>query len=331
MSSRTKEVEYISVRYLRVDPLTKRNYYDEETKRRLRDSIKEDGFKEEHALVVRPDPERKGHWLITCGQNRFEAGVRAGTVQFPCVKRRKQDDLMALREAYDDNVLRCDPDPITQAECFYKVGKEKLKGYGKKDVDPLTQKYQMPIASIALELNEPEPFVKRRLTLLKLPQAVQKMVSRCYMKNQKGFKLSPAIGEELAKGLWLLRKQGVKNPEWEINKLAFRFFKNKTTQREARKTLVEIGYLGYENWENSTGQNQKETRCAICGAVTDHSWVSLCDTHMFELTDRHKPDYERPSPLPSLKPNPNAQPLHEVDPELHKLRTNDSEVRKPKE
>jgi len=331
MRSRIKEVEQINVRFLKVDPLTKRNYYDEETKRRLIESIKTSGFKEEHALVIRPDPNEKGHWLITCGQNRFEAGVKAGVVQFPCVKRLRQEPLMALQEAYEDNVLRCDPDPITEAEYFCKAGKEILKGHGKENVDPLKQKHQMPIEQIALQLGEPGPFVKRRLALLQLPKAAQKMISRYYMKNQKGFKLSPAIGEELAKGFWLLKRQGVKNPEWEINKLAFKFFTDKTTQREARKILIDIGLLGYENWENSTGNDKKETRCALCGAVTErNSWLSLCDKHKAEIFTKHNPD-DKADSLPELKPNPNAKPLHIVDPELHKLRTNDSEVRKPEE
>jgi hypothetical protein len=325
--SKTKKVCYIKASNLNVDPLTKRDYYDEETKRRLVESIKQEGFKEEHALVVRPNPEKEGQWLITCGQNRYEAGIKAGQVVFPCIKRRKQDDLIALREAYDDNVLRVDPDPVTQAQYFYKVGIEILKGYGKK-VNPLSQKFQMPIGRIAIELNEPEPFVKRRLVLLRLPRIVRKMVSRYYMKNQKGLKLSPALGEELVKVYEYFQKEGIKKPEMEAIKLAFKFFHEKTTQRDARKTFTEIALRGYENWKNSTDPSQKETRCAVCGAVTNRSsWISLCDEHKAQILSWQ--DDARLKKIEEIRKrsivNPKLVPLHELDPEHHKLRDGPSE------
>ena len=87
------DIEYLNVRYLSVDPLTKRETYDPKTLKMIEEDIAEHGFRKEHPLTVRPDKKKRGHWKITCGQHRFEAGVKAGICSFPCVKKEFQEDM----------------------------------------------------------------------------------------------------------------------------------------------------------------------------------------------------------------------------------------------
>jgi len=212
-----KKISWIKSDHLKVDPKTRRRGYDPAVKENLRQDMIEFGFRVEHPLVVRPNPKKRRHWLITCGQHRFEAGMNAGIGTFPCVKRRKQDDMFALSEAYRDNKLSCPVDAITEAEYFHNVGMEILKerGIDAKGASALKRKY--PEEQIALQMGVTKNYVKHRLPLLLLPKMVQYMVRRYYMPSQRGYKISPSIGDELARLQNHLRMQNDADPSRNID------------------------------------------------------------------------------------------------------------------
>lgn len=341
------EVVRIKSEYLSTDPLTKRETYDPKILRMIEEDIAEHGFRDEHPLVVRPNPKKRGYWLITCGQHRFEAGPRAGIGYFPCVKKEFQGDIEALGEAYKDNILACSVDAITEAEYFDKLGRIIMKGMGHTDAsfDSLRRKY--PVERIALQMGIEKKHVEHRLNLLKLPEVVKWMVRRYYMPSEKGYKLSPTIAEELYRIQNLLKMQkdagtigaNPNNPikiKREMMDLAVKFWREKITLHEARKVAAEIGYQGYENWrDQKVIADRKGVRCVGCGKPIPEwevPWTPLCmecKHELIPLTGLTRPSlsniYSKGEPKPAkgtnpvneTKPNPHL-PLHELDPKHHK-------------
>jgi len=285
-----KQIDWINSKFLKVDPTTKRRGYDSAILEKLRQDIIEFGFRPEHPLVVRPNPKKKGHWLITCGQHRFEAGLKAGIGTFPCVKRRRQEDIYALSEAYRDNVLSCPVDAITEAEYFHKVGMEILKerGHDAKGASALKRRY--PEEQIALQMGVTKNYVKHRLPLLQLPKVVQFMVRRYYMTSQRGYKISPSIGEELARLQRLLCMQNEADPRREIDvekavrEMAINCWNDRLSRHALRKIIVDIQYQGYNEWKDKEPIEKDEIKCIICGKeARDNPWVALCPEHKQEI------------------------------------------------
>jgi ParB/RepB/Spo0J family partition protein len=330
-----EKIAWIKSTQLSIDPLTKRDTYDTEIFQRLVEDMRENGFKEEHPLVIRADPKKKGQYYITCGQHRFEAGLKAGIGTFPCIKRLRQiDPIIALREAYQDNLLRCEPDPITEAEYFEKIGLVMLKqmGYTKKKLATLKRK--MPVERIAAEVGLSLSIVKKRLSLLRLPKITRFMISRFSMKNARGFKIPVSTGEELVPLYEMLKtkkNQWKIDPDRELNRVAFKCYKEKMRVKEVRNMVAEIARQGYDNWKNKKVViDEKGVICAICGeraAHDDSPWIPLCNEHKADILTNYKThefDKELKNVIKKhgrqLKPNPHLKPLHESDPQIHKLK-----------
>jgi hypothetical protein len=309
------DIEYLNVKYLSVDPLTRRDTYDPKTMKMIEEDIAEHGFRKEHPLVVRPDKTKRGHYKITCGQHRFEAGVNRGICTFPCIIKEFQDDIHAISEAYKDNVLACQVDAITEAEYFKKFGLLLLKerGHSENSVKRLKRKY--PEELIALQMGVGKDYVKHRLALLRLPKIVKWMIKRYYQRSERGLKLSPTIGSELSriyKNIWQQKKAGTTKVKAKsaITKLALKLSREKATLHETRKIGAEIAYKGYDEWLNSKPVEEK-IRCAKCGEVVvpeDNPWLALCPAHKEKYLNRR------------LKPNPHLKPLHECNPEQHTVK-----------
>jgi ParB-like chromosome segregation protein Spo0J len=297
-----KKIVYIKSTHLEVDPATRRRGYDPITLKKLREDIREFGFREEHPLVVRPNPEKKNHWLITCGQHRFEAGLKAGIGYFPCVKRRKQDDMYAIAEAYRDKNLHSPVDAITEAEYFHRLGMEILKerGHDVKSASALKRKY--PEEIIALQMGVTKNYVMHRLPLLKLPKMIQYMIRRYYMPSQRGYKLSPSMGEELARLQNHLHMQNKADPSRKINvkdaveEMAIRCYNDRLSRHELRKIVAQIAYDGYNEWEGKKPIEKDSPRCIICGEEAhENPWVPVCTKHKQELlayASSYEPDLE---------------------------------------
>lgn len=326
-----QEIVWINVRKLSIDPMTKRDYYEPEVFSKLAESISENGFKEEHPLVVRPNPMKRGHWLIVCGQHRFEAGIKRGIAEFPCIKREwLTDPIGVISEAYRDNVLRCEPDPITEAKYMHTLGLQILKkwGYKQKKIDSMKRK--MPTELIARQLGEEVSTVKHRLRLLLLHPLIQGMISRYYMKTSKGLKLSPTIGSELVSIRQRLIEQKVENIDLELFRIALKCSRERLRFSDVRAMHTEIALRGFDNWKNKKIIADKSgVRCYFCGEKAFHEdipWLPLCIEHKALLTT-HKDEIERYlmmkekeigiSKTPKHPPN---APLHVLEPNIHKLK-----------
>jgi hypothetical protein len=310
------DVEYLNVRYLSVDPLTRRDTYDSKIMKMIEEDISEHGFRKEHPLVVRPDNTKgKGFWKITCGQHRFEAGKARGISDFPCVKKEFQDDIHAISEAYHDNVLACPVDAITEAEYFRNFGLLLLKkrGHSRNSVRKLKRKY--PEELIALQMHVSKAYVMHRLALLRLPKIVQWMIKR-YYQHERGLKLNPTIGAELSriyKNIWAQKKAGITkvNAKSAITKLALKLSREKATLHETRIIGADIAYKGYDAWVSQKRLPENTIRCAKCGemvAPEDNPWLALCPAHKEKYLNKQ------------LKPNPHLKPLHEIEPQKHSVK-----------
>lgn len=318
MARNSDEIVKIKASNLSIDPLTERKPYDKEVFRRLVKEIEIEGFRPDKALRVRPNPNFRGKYLITCGQHRYRAGLEAGVAVFPCKIERTQEDRFALRGAYFDNELSCPVDAITEAEYFKKMAEIIQKGRGKK-FDELKRK--MPLKELALEFSHDENYVKSRLRLLQLPKAIQFMVRRYAYKYQRGYKMSPTVAEKFFFLYNMLKAQNVKNPESELVKTALIVSDKGMSKRDVYSMLVEISTKGYDAWKNRKVSVTDAKYCTFCGRQTSvddgASWIIPCpdcrskiEVLMREGKIPHTREFES-------KKNPNI-PLHEQNSELHK-------------
>jgi hypothetical protein len=311
----SEKTEKINVKFLRVDPLVKRESYDPRVLKRIEDNIRKNGFRNEKPLVVRPDRKKgKGYWKITCGQHRFEAGINRGICTFPCVKKWSQDDIIAIAEAYEDNVIQCQVDAITEAEYFRKLGLRILKDFGhtNESIQGLHRKY--PEEQIALQMGVTKYYVKHRLTLLRLPKEIQWYIRRYYIPSEKGLKINPTVGEELSRLYQNIKMQyesGIikTDPKKAILEVALKFSREKIKLEEARRIAADIAYKNYDEWSKTKSfEPTKIIRCTKCGEIVppeDNPWLALCHKDKEEYLN-HK-----------QKPNPHLIPLHEKHPESH--------------
>jgi len=319
MLQNSRDIVKIKSANLSVDPLTERRPYDPEIMSMLTKEIEESGFRVDKPLRVRPDTRKRGHYLITCGQHRFLAGLEAGTAKFPCKIEKAQEDRFALRGAYFDNELSCPVDAITEAEYFQKMA-HVIQKERKRDISKLKRK--MPVQELALEFSHDENYVKSRLRLLQLPKGIQFMVRRYAYKYQKGFKMSPTVAERLFFLLSVLRGQNVKNPEAKLVNIAIMMSGRSMSKKDVNEMIIDISTNGYDAWKNRKIGADKPKYCSFCGRATSvdegASWIIPCPEcrGKIELLMRedklpHVREFE-------LRKNPSTVPLHEVDPELHK-------------
>ncbi|GBR53735.1 chromosome partitioning protein ParB [Neokomagataea thailandica NBRC 106555] len=107
-------------------------------------------------LLVRPNPDQKGHYQIIAGERRWRAAQQAGLHDVP-VHIRELDDMDAMAAALVENLQRADLNPIEEAEGLQRL----LTDY------VLTQE------ELAGAVGKSRPHIANMLRLLKLPQLVR--------------------------------------------------------------------------------------------------------------------------------------------------------------
>nr|WP_294914276.1 ParB/RepB/Spo0J family partition protein [uncultured Neokomagataea sp.] len=107
-------------------------------------------------LLVRPNPEKDGHYQIIAGERRWRAAQQAGLHDVP-VHIRELDDMDAMAAALVENLQRADLNPIEEAEGLQRL----LTDY------VLTQE------ELAGAVGKSRPHIANMLRLLKLPQEVR--------------------------------------------------------------------------------------------------------------------------------------------------------------
>lgn len=285
----------IESKLLSIDPITRRDFYDPDARSKLHKSMKK-GFEDEHPLVIRPDKEKRGHWLITCGQHRFEEGTKLGIMEYPCIIK-EQSDKDAIVGASEDNTINAPLDAISQAKLFERLGNIILAERVKKGHHPLkgvnTLERKYPVSKIAEYFGiENTDFVDHRLRLLELPEKVQWMIARNSQISQTGHKISPTIGYELYRIQTNLEMQKEGNIEEKILELAVKINKDWIHSQEVRTIRNEIGQLGYEKWKDKQAgivnkiENGKIITCAICGKEVngESPWLPFCLEHKYMIT-----------------------------------------------
>jgi len=147
----------LGVDLLAPGPFQPRVDMDESRLNELADSIRSRGVLQ--PILVRPDPDQKGHYQIIAGERRWRASQRAGLHEVP-VHVRLLDDADAMAAALVENLQRADLNAIEEAEGLQRL----LTDYA------LTQE------ELAGAVGKSRPHIGNILRLLNLPEAVRQKV-----------------------------------------------------------------------------------------------------------------------------------------------------------
>ncbi len=110
-------------------------------------------------MIVRPHPEREGHYQIVAGERRWRAAQRARLHEVPVVVR-ELDDRAVLELAIIENVQRTDLNPVEEAA-----------GYAQ-----LIQRFSYTQEELAQIVGKSRPHVANALRLLGLPEQVLRLL-----------------------------------------------------------------------------------------------------------------------------------------------------------
>ncbi|MFT9435598.1 ParB/RepB/Spo0J family partition protein [Acetobacter syzygii] len=144
----------MGVDLLEPGPFQPRQAMEPEALTELADSIRTRGILQ--PILVRPHPEREGHYQIIAGERRWRAAQMAALHEVP-VHIRALDDGDAMAAALVENLQRADLNAVEEAEGLHRL----LQDYG------LTQE------ELAGALGKSRSHVANMVRLLNLPQPVR--------------------------------------------------------------------------------------------------------------------------------------------------------------
>ena len=135
-----------------------RTVFDEDQLDELKASISEIGVLQ--PIVVRPLPEKSGHYELIMGERRWRASQAAGLTTVPAIIR-ETDDSNMLRDALLENLHRADLNPLEEAAAYRQL----LDDFGCTHDE------------LASRIARSRPQISNTLRLLKLPPLVQRRVA----------------------------------------------------------------------------------------------------------------------------------------------------------
>ena len=147
----------LPVDMLAPSPLQPRKHFDETALSELANSIKEKGILQ--PLLVRPDPNREGHFEIIAGERRWRAAQRAQIHDVPVLVR-ELSDVEVLEVALIENLQRQDLSAV-----------EEGRGYQR-----LIDDFSHTQEEIAEIVGKSRGHVANMLRLLQLPDGVQRLI-----------------------------------------------------------------------------------------------------------------------------------------------------------
>jgi len=154
------QTQGLPLKTLELGALQLRKFFNEERLNELVSSLKEKGILQ--PILVRTLSEKDGKkYEVIIGARRLKAAQIAGFKEIPAYVIEKISDPEALEMALTENLQREDLTPFEEAWGILRLMKE----------------YQYSIKDITKKLNKSDSFVRSRLTLLRLPETVQKYVS----------------------------------------------------------------------------------------------------------------------------------------------------------
>ncbi len=165
LSSLIREVESVApagldlipVSFVDPNPFQPRQTFSEESLRELADSIRASGVVQ--PILVRRAPA-EGRFQLIAGERRLRAARQAGLERIPAVLR-ELDDRQALELALTENLLRQDLNPLEVARAY----------------EGLQHTFHLSHEEIAEHLGVSRSAITNTLRLLRLPAAVQEMLS----------------------------------------------------------------------------------------------------------------------------------------------------------
>jgi ParB family chromosome partitioning protein len=150
-------VQNLPVADLEPSPYQPRRAMDETALAELADSIAQRGILQ--PLLVRPHPERAGHYQIIAGERRWRAAQKAQLHEVPVLVRElSNNDAMAA--GLVENLQREDLNAVEEAE-----------GYQR-----LITEFKMTHDTLADALGKSRPHITQMMRMLKLPDKVLEMV-----------------------------------------------------------------------------------------------------------------------------------------------------------
>ncbi|WP_215746361.1 ParB/RepB/Spo0J family partition protein [Gluconobacter sp. P1C6_b] len=144
----------LPVDVLAPSPFQPRQDMNPERLSELADSIRSRGVLQ--PLLVRPDPEKAGHYQIIAGERRWRASQLAGLHSVP-VHIRELDDTDAMAAALVENLQRADLNPIEEAEGLQR----------------LVTDYTLTQEELAGAVGKSRPHITNTMRLLNLPPEVR--------------------------------------------------------------------------------------------------------------------------------------------------------------
>ncbi|MBS1075397.1 ParB/RepB/Spo0J family partition protein [Gluconobacter sp. Dm-73] len=144
----------LPVDILAPSPFQPRQDMNPERLSELADSIRSRGVLQ--PLLVRPDPEKPGHYQIIAGERRWRASQLAGLHSVP-VHIRELDDTDAMAAALVENLQRADLNPIEEAEGLQR----------------LVTDYTLTQEELAGAVGKSRPHITNTMRLLNLPPEVR--------------------------------------------------------------------------------------------------------------------------------------------------------------
>ena len=154
-SSQQGEPLEISIESIEKNPFQTRTRFDESALDELSSSIQTSGVIQ--PVVVRPLPS--GRYQLITGERRLLASIRAGKQTLPAIIRKVSDE-QTLEMTIVENLQRADLNPMEQARAFQR----------------LSTSFKLTQDEVAQRTGKNRTSVANFLRLLRLPEAVQKMV-----------------------------------------------------------------------------------------------------------------------------------------------------------
>jgi ParB family chromosome partitioning protein len=159
VESATADLEQVPVGLIDPSPFQPRRGFPESSLAELADSIRASGVVQ--PILVRRSAPAEGRYQLVVGERRWRAARLAGLEAVPAIIRELTDQ-DALELALTENLLRQDLNPLEVARAY----------------QVLQEKYHLSHDQIAERLGINRSSVTNTLRLLRLPPAVQRMLSK---------------------------------------------------------------------------------------------------------------------------------------------------------
>lgn len=104
------------------DPRNPRQACDEEQLTELGTDIAVRGILQ--PIVVRPHPDKKGHFMIVFGERRWRAAGMVDLATVPCIVRQYDSELAVLEDQIAENGKRADVHPLEEADAYRRLHEE---------------------------------------------------------------------------------------------------------------------------------------------------------------------------------------------------------------